>query len=64
MTLEEAKNCVVDVGIYKGKTLGQIAQEKPDRVEWYINSYSGPNNILKAAAKILVEIATNAKLAG
>ena len=63
MTLDEAKSCVIDVGIFQGKTLGQLAKEKPDRVSWYIDSYSGPNNILKAAAKILVEIATNEQLA-
>jgi len=45
-------------------TLAQVAQEKPDSIAWYVNSYNGRNNILKAAAKILLEIATNEKLAG
>jgi len=63
MTLEEAKNCVVDVGIFQGKTLAQVAQEKPDSIAWYVKSYNGRNNILKAAAAILLEIATNEKMA-
>jgi len=64
MTLEEAKNCFVDVGDFKGKLLSQVAAERPDKIAWYVNTYSGPNNILRAAAKILLEIATNEKLAG
>lgn len=55
MTLQDAVNVVVDCGLFKGKTLGQVAQEKPSSLEWYVNSYKGNNNILRAAAKFLLD---------
>lgn len=58
MTVEEAVNVTIDSGFYKGKTLGQIAQEKPQSLDWYVNSYRGNNNILRAAAKLLLEKAS------
>ena len=58
MKLEDAKKYNVDVGNYIGKTLEQVAQDNPDKVKWYIDSYKGPNNILRAAAKIVHEVAT------
>lgn len=61
MTLDEAKKVVVDCGIYRGKTLGQIALEKPGSLNWYVDDYKGPNNILRAGAKLLISSATNAK---
>ena len=63
MTLDEAKNCFVDVGDFKGKLLSQVALEKPEKIAWYVNTYSGPNNILRAAAKILLDVAANEKMA-
>ena len=55
MTLEEAKTVAVTIGMNKGKTLGQVAIEKPGDLQWYANSYSGPDNILRAAAKLLLD---------
>lgn len=52
-----AAGVVVPVGFNKGKTLGQVAQEKPANLEWYVNSYEGPNNLLRAAAKFLIDAA-------
>lgn len=60
MTLEDAKKVVVDMGFNKGKTLGMVAMEKPQNLEWYINSYKGPNNILRAGAMVLIQAAANA----
>ncbi len=57
MTLNYAVNVVIDCGFYKGKTLGQVAQEKPSSLEWYVNTYKGNNNILRAAAKFLLDSA-------
>ncbi len=57
MTVDDAKNLVVPMGFYKGKTLGELCIEKPSAVNWYIDSYSGKNNILRAAAKILINAA-------
>lgn len=61
MTTEDAKKVVVDMGFNKGKTLGMVAVEKPQNLEWYINSYKGPNNILRAGAMVLIQAAANAK---
>ena len=47
MTLDYATKFIVDCGVYKGKTLGQVAMEKPSALEWYVNSYKGKNNILR-----------------
>ena len=57
MTVDDAKNLVVPMGFYKGKTLGELCIEKPSAINWYIDSYSGKNNILRAAAKILINAA-------
>ena len=58
MTMQDAINLVVDCGVFKGKTLGQVAQEKPQSLEWYVTSYRGNNNILRAAAKFLLDKAS------
>jgi hypothetical protein len=55
MTVEEAVEFVIDVGFNKGKTLGEIAHYSPDKLQWYFKSYTGPNNILRAGAKILAD---------
>lgn len=52
-----AAGVVVPVGFNKGKTLGQVAMEKPDSLEWYVTSYGGPDNLLRAAAKFLLDMA-------
>lgn len=54
---EKAAAVVVPTGIFKGKTLGQVAVEKPDSIRWYVDTYSGPNNLLRAAAKYLMDTA-------
>ena len=58
MTMQFAINYVVDCGHYKGKTLGQVAQETPQSLEWYVTSYRGKNNVLRAAAKFLLDKAS------
>ena len=61
MTLDEAKRAVVDCGIFRGKTLGQVALEKPSSLNWYVDDYKGSNNILRAGAKLLINSAVNAQ---
>ena len=58
MTMQFAINYEVDCGVFKGKRLGQVAQEKPQSLEWYVTSYRGNNNILRAAAKFLLDKAS------
>ena len=54
---DTAAAVVINVGYCRGKTLGQIAVEKPDSLEWYVNQYNGPDNLLRAAAKYLIDSA-------
>jgi len=55
MTIEEAGSLIVDVGTCKGWTLEQVAERRAASLKWYINGYSGDNNILRAGAKLLLE---------
>lgn len=55
LTRDLAVKVVVSARCYKGKTLGQIAVEKPGSLQWYVDSYKGPDNLLRAAAKYLLD---------
>ena len=55
MTLDQAKAVVIDCGCYRGQTLGQLALTKPGSLHWYVDSYKGSNNLLRAAAKYLLD---------
>ena len=57
LTPEAAAAVVINIGFHKGKTLGQVAVEKPASLEWYVTSYGGPDNLLRAAAKYLMDAA-------
>jgi len=57
LTPEAAAAVVISIGFHKGKTLGQVAVEKPSSLEWYVTSYGGPDNLLRAAAKYLMDAA-------
>lgn len=57
MTLDDAKAYIIPMGFYKGKTIGELCLEKPSALTWYVDSYGGKNNILRAAAKILLSAA-------
>ena len=53
MTYEEAGNVIVPIGTCKDWTLAQVADRRPASLKWYINGYSGNDNILRAAATIM-----------
>lgn len=56
MTLDQAKAVVVDTGVCKGMTMGEVAEKRPVSLKFYIfGGYRGDNNILKAAAKVIYE---------
>ena len=57
LSRETAASVVIPMGFNKGKTLGQVAVEKPNSLEWYVTSYGGPDNLLRAAAKFLIDTA-------
>lgn len=54
---DSAAAVVIPMGFNRGKTLGQVAVEKPANLQWYVDSYEGPDNLLRAAAKFLLDAA-------
>ena len=54
---DSAAAVVVPMGFNRGRTLGQVAVEKPANLQWYVDSYGGPDNLLRAAAKFLIDAA-------
>ena len=54
MSLEYAKNMIIPFGSFKGKTMGEVCIEKPSSIKWFVDSYRGNNNLLRAAAQILL----------
>lgn len=57
LTRESAAAVVIPTKYYHGMTLGQLAMEKPQALEWYVSSYGGPDNLLRAAARFLMDSA-------
>jgi hypothetical protein len=51
MTLEEAGVVTVDTGVCKGWLMSDVLEKRPGSLKWYINGYTGENNIMRAAAK-------------
>lgn len=61
MTLDEARNIIVDVGTCKGNTLAWVSERRAASLKWYLNGYQGDNNMLRAGAKLLLESLTMEK---
>lgn len=55
MTVDEAKNVVVQIGTCRGWTLEQVAQRRPASLKWYLYGCDQADNILKAAASVLLD---------
>lgn len=55
MTFEEARNVKVDVGTCNGWTMEQVADRRPPSLKWYVYGYKENNNILRAAAQIMLD---------
>ncbi len=53
MTLDEARAVVVNEGICKGWTLGQVAESRPASLRFYVHS-NRSDNVLKAAAQLVM----------
>lgn len=53
MTVEFAKEIVIDYGIDRGKTLGKLAQERPQGVQYHASK--AKNNLIRAGAMFLLE---------
>lgn len=58
MTYEQAAQVVISGnGKFGGKTMGQVAVESPKNLNWFVQSYSGKNNLIPAAARVLLNAA-------
>lgn len=56
MTLEDAKNYVIDGGPYNGWKVGTLAERRPVKVlEMIIEKYPAEDNILRAATKLILD---------
>ena len=56
MTLEDAKNYVIDGGPYNGWKVGTLAERRPGKVlEMIIEKYPTEDNILRAATKLILD---------
>lgn len=56
MTFEEAGQVVVDTGVCKGQTIAEVAERRPPSLKFYLyGGYRGDNNILRAAAQIMLD---------
>ena len=63
MTLEEAKNVIVDFGISKGKTLEEIGSLRPAALRWFFTTCPNSSEELKAAARLVYDSYTQEKSA-
>lgn len=61
MTGEEAREVKVDTGICNGWTIGQVADQRTPSLKYYLYGYKGNNNILRAAAKVMLDSLTEQK---
>lgn len=57
LDIESAKNMKINFGKYKGSTLGEIMQQKPDYVDWL--SKNARDTVVKQASKLLIEEGLN-----
>lgn len=56
MTFEEAEKVVVDIGVCKGMTMAEVAERRTPSLKFYLyGGYKGNNNILRAAAQIMLD---------
>ena len=56
---KSAASVVVSTKINHGKTVGQIAIDRPKDLNWYANDYKGPDKLLRVGARFLIDAATN-----
>lgn len=55
MTVDEAMRIEVSIGTCRGWTLEQVAQRRPASLKWYLYGCDQADNVLKAAASILLD---------
>ena len=62
MTFEEAQEVVVDTGVCNGWKIRDVAERRAASLKFYVyGGYKGPNNILRAAARLALDALTGQK---
>lgn len=62
MTFEEAQEVVVDTGVCNGWKIRDVAERRAASLKFYVyGGYKGPNNILRAAARLVLDALTGQK---
>lgn len=54
MSYEEACNVKVSEGICNGRILSEVADRRPASLKYYAHGYNGNDNVMRAAARILL----------
>lgn len=54
MSLEDAENYIVPNGVCAGQKLSLVAERRPASLQFYVNGYKGDDNILRAAASLIL----------
>jgi hypothetical protein len=54
-TVEEAKKILIPFGQKKGQYMGEVLATDPSAVKWYAEKYTGNNEVVRAAAKLLMQ---------
>lgn len=55
LSVKDALNVVIDSGKNEGKTFREVVKTRPQALHWYYRDYSGKNNLIRAAAKRLLD---------
>ena len=64
MSLEDALQTRVPMGICSGRTLEEVRRERFLSLRWYVYGYNGNDNIFRAAAQIVWEASQKEEKAG
>ncbi len=63
MTLEQAKAVVVDAGMCRGKTVGELAATRRANLKFFMSAgYTGSNNALRAASRMVLDSMDKARV--
>lgn len=63
LTLEQALQTVADVGSFRGKTLAEIADQRPTTLRWFFTTCPSSSEQLKKAARMVFESLNQPKVA-
>lgn len=61
MSVEQAENYTVTEGNCTGLKMSEVAERHPAVLKYYVYGYKGSDNVMRAAAKVLLDIALKEK---